>query len=126
MNESATPPSIPAEDEATHDAASAAIDQDAAAAVIDQDAASAAMKHKMQGDVAAWAASRADAPSPSLVPARAQYRSATPKTPAPKPAAKPVVAAAPVPGAPRKPFAMKYDGLPAGRYAAERFDRGAR
>ena len=105
-----TPFSIATEDDLAHDAQ----------AVV--------MKQKMQNDVAAWAASRADAPSQPLVaPRSANRRLATGeavKPAAPRSAAKPAVPTAP--SGPRKPFAMKYDGRPAARYAAERFDRGAR
>lgn len=103
------------------------------------DAQAAVMKQKMQDDVAAWAASRADVPSPPLVASRPAARQSAPIDPAKpdgprgaKPAAK---STAPVPVAlapaatsvqPRKPFSMNYDGRPAGKYAAERFERGAR
>lgn len=94
------------------------------------DAQAAAMKQKMQHDVAAWSASRAEAPTQPLVATRAAPRPngrvgvtkapQEPVVPARTPSAAPSVATV------RKPFAMKYDGMPAARYAAERFTRGAR
>lgn len=94
------------------------------------DAQAALMKQKMQDDVASWAASRADAPSQALVTPPATTRQIATKDPAKPVAARSAKAAAAVPAAPSakpgKPFSMAYDGRPAGKYAAERFDRGAR
>lgn len=93
------------------------------------DAQAAAMKQKMQHDVAAWSASRAEAPTQPLVAARAAPRpnGRVGATKAPVELAVPAkTTATPAAGTPRKPFAMKYDGMPAARYAAERFARGAR
>lgn len=91
------------------------------------DAHAAAMKQKMQHDVAAWSASRAEAPTQPLVARsapRPNGRVGVTKAPAPVAPAK--TALATTTATPRKPFAMKYDGMPAARYAAERFARGAR
>ena len=94
------------------------------------DAQAALMKQKMQDDVASWAASRADAPSQALVTPPATTRQHATKDPAKPVAARTVKAAVNAPSAtvakPGKPFSMAYDGRPAGKYAAERFDRGAR
>ena len=89
------------------------------------DAETGAMKRALQQDVASWTAGRVDAPNQSLaLPrslARARASTAKPATPA---AAK--VAPIAMPAAPRKPYAMKYDGRPAKSYVAERYRDGAR
>jgi hypothetical protein len=63
-------------------------------------------------------------PQPKAAATRPNGRVGVTKPAAPAPQAKAQPAAAVV--ATRKPFAMKYDGMPAARYAAERFSRGAR
>ena len=88
-----------------------------------EDAQAAAMKQRMQQDVTAWSASRAEAPTPPLVARRAPARATTAKPAAVK---APAAGAPAAPALPRKPFSMKYDGQSASRHAAERFARGAR
>jgi len=142
MNESATQPlspelvpndvhAQPAEPSVTPPAEIVSADTEIFVTVPAGDEQADAMKQRMQDDVAAWTASKAESPARGI-PVRAAPRpngrvgAKTPSAVAPAKAKATPVAGAVDPAAPRKPFAMKYDGMPAARYAAERFSRGAR